>query len=133
MDRKQIVEALRAAIAILESSSLAAPAPGGGAPAPSRQGAPDASRSIEPAGIPTGPITGQIKGIYREDSKSGKPQCKIILGWRQAGEVYSAKFFSWNAEVIAKAEHFDKGDIVQLNVRPWRDDAGQFDSIARMG
>lgn len=132
MDRNEMLRAAKAIVAFLESS-LAAPAPGGGAPAPSRQGAPEAPRSIEPAGIPRGPITGQIKGIYREDSKSGKPQCKVILGWRQGGESYSAKFFTWDAAVIAAAEHFDKGDIVQLNVKPWRDDAGQFDSIARMG
>lgn len=134
MDRKQIVEALRAAIAILESSSLAAPAPEGGAPAPSRQGArEEQGRSIEPSPIPAGPVSGQIKFISFDPSKSGKDQVFLILGWRQFGEAYSAKFYSWDAATITHANAFEKGDIVEINAKPWREGVGTFDRIARKG
>lgn len=135
MERNQIIEALQAAITILKSSAtLDAPSSGGGAPAPARQGAREQMGApIEAAEIPTGPVSGQIKFISFEPSKSGKDQCFLILGWRQNGESQSAKFYSWDAATITRANAFDKGDIVEINAKPWRFGVGIFDRIERKG
>lgn len=134
MQREEMIRACEAILAFLKSSNLSATVPGGGAPAPARSEAREKmGEPIEAAEIPNGPVSGQVKFISFDPSKSGKDQCFLILGWRQNGEAQSAKFYSWDAATITNAGQFGKGDIVEINAKPWRFGVGIFDRIARKG